>query len=103
MLINALRGHLGEYGIIAAQGTAGAQAALKAIHVEHDQLPELARAAPHGLARQLEAIGREIQHLEARILAWHREDEASRRLATIPGIGSITASAIAASAPDPAS
>jgi transposase len=101
MLINALRGHLGEYGIIAAQGTAGVHAAVKAIHVKHDQLPKLARAALHGLARQLEALGREIERLEARIVAWHREDEISRRLATIPGIGPITASAIAASAPGP--
>jgi len=101
MLINALRGHLGEYGIVAAKGTAGAQAALRAIHLERDQLPELARAALHGLARQLEALEREIEQLEARIVAWHRNDETSRRLATIPGIGPITASAIAASAPDP--
>jgi transposase len=101
MLINALRGRLGEYGIIAAKGAKGAQTALRAIHLERDQLPELARAALHGLARQLEALEREIERLEARIVAWHRDDETSRRLATIPGIGPITASAIAASAPDP--
>jgi transposase len=101
MLINALRGHLGEYGIIAAQGAAGAQAALRAIYLEPDQFPELARAALQGLARQLEELEREIERLEVRIVAWHRDDETSRRLATIPGIGPITASAIAASAPDP--
>jgi transposase len=75
--------------------------ALRAIYLEPDQFPELARAALHGLATQLEALGREIERLEARIVAWHRDDETSRRLATIPGIGPITASAIAASAPDP--
>jgi transposase len=101
MLINAVRGHLGEYGIIAAKGAAGVRTILKAVYLEQDQLPDLARAATHGLARQLEALEREIERLETRIVAWHREDETSRRLATIPGIGPITASAIAASAPDP--
>jgi transposase len=101
MLINAVRGHLGEYGITAAKGAAGVRTILRAIYLQQEQLPDLARAATHGLARQLEALEREIEHLEARIVAWHREDETSRRLATIPGIGPITASAIAASAPDP--
>lgn len=101
MLINAVRRHLGEYGITAAKGAAGVRVILRAIYLQQEQLPELARAALHALARQLEGIEREIERLEARIVAWHREDETSRRLATIPGIGPITASAIAASAPDP--
>lgn len=102
MLINALRGHLGEFGIVTPQGSAGVQAALRALHLEQGVLPELAHAALRGLAGQLETLGAEIESLERRILSWHRADETSRRLATIPGIGPITASAIAASAPDPA-
>lgn len=102
MLINALRGHLGEFGVVTAQGAAGVRAALQALSLERDRLPELAQAALRGLAGQLEAIGAEIERLEHRILAWHRQDATSRRLATIPGIGPITASAMAASAPDPA-
>jgi len=101
MLINALRGHLGEFGVVAPQGAAGVRAALRALHLERDRLPDLAQAALRGLAGQLEAIGAEIEGLERRILEWHRQDETSRRLATIPGIGPITASAMAASAPDP--
>jgi transposase len=101
MLINALRGHLGEFGIVAPQGAAGVKAALRALILERDGLPELAQAALRGLAGQLEALGAQIEELEQRILAWHRQDETSRRLATIPGIGPITASAMAASAPDP--
>ena len=101
MLINALRGHLGEFGVVAPQGIAGVRAALRALHLERDRLPDLAQAALRGLAGQLEAIGAEIEGLERRILEWHRQDETSRRLATIPGIGPITASAMAASAPDP--
>jgi transposase len=101
MLINALRGHLGEFGIVAPQGAAGVQAALRSLTLERARLPELAQAALRGLATQLETLGAEIESLERRILHWHRADETSRRLATITGIGPITASAIAASAPDP--
>ena len=101
MLINALRGHLGEFGVVTPQGSAGVQAALRLIILERDGLPELAQAALRGLAGQLEVLGREIEALERRILNWYRTDETSRRLATIPGIGPITASAMAASAPDP--
>jgi transposase len=101
MLVNALRGHLGEFGIVAPQGSAGVQAALRSLSLERDRLPDLPQAALRSLAAQLEALGSEITGLEQRILAWHRADEASRRLATIPGIGPITASAMAASAPDP--
>lgn len=100
MLINALRGHLSEFGIVSAQGSAGVQVALRSL--EQERLPELAQAALRGLARQLETLRAEIERLEHRILAWHRQDATSRRLATIPGIGPITASAMAASAPDPA-
>ena len=60
----------------------------------------LARLALQRLVAQLRSIEAEIEKIEAQILNWHRSNEASRRLATIPGIGPITASAIAASVPD---
>ena len=49
----------------------------------------------------LDGVGRRVKEVEAAILAWHKENEASRRLATIPGIGPITASAIVATITDP--
>ncbi|BAI74863.1 transposase (plasmid) [Azospirillum sp. B510] len=100
MLINVLRGHLAEFGIIAAKGPSGTKAAIEALHEAQDRLPELARRALHGLVDQLRLLGEEIDRLEARILEWHRVSDVSRRLATIPGIGPITASAIAAAVPD---
>ncbi|MEP2724923.1 IS110 family transposase [Roseibium sp.] len=100
MLINALRGHLAEYGIVTRVGAGGVTASLKALHNEQNRLPVHARSALHGIAAQLRALSSEIDRLETQNLAWHRNDETSRRLATIPGIGPITASAIAAAVPD---
>src|SRR6202047_1060536 len=100
MLINALRGHLAEFGIIAARGPSGVTAGLVALHETQDSLPVLARVALHGLVDQLRIVRDEVVKVEKRIVAQHRADDASRRLATIPGIGPITASAIAAAVPD---
>lgn len=103
MLVNGLRGHLAEFGIIAAKGFCGVKTIIEALHGAQDQLPELpelAQLALHGIVEQLRHLGTEIERLEARILAWHRASDVSRRLATIPGIGPITASAIAAAVPD---
>ncbi len=100
MLINALRGHLAEFGIVAARGPGGVTAAIVALHEAQDSLPELARVALHGLIDQLRLVRGEIAKIEKRILARHRASDDSRRLATIPGIGPITASAIAAAVPD---
>lgn len=100
MLVNALRGHLAEFGIISSKGAVGVKLVIEALHEAQHALPEAARSALHGLVDQLRLLGIEIDRLEARILAWHRASDVSRRLATIPGIGPITASAIAAAVPD---
>jgi transposase len=100
MLINALRGHLAEFGIIATRGPGGVSAAITALHDAQDGLPDLARQVLHGLIDQMRTVGAAITAAEKRIMAWHRASKASQRLATIPGIGPITASAIAATVPD---
>lgn len=100
MLINALRGHLGELGLVAARGPAGVTKVIAAFHEMQETLPSLARKALHGLIDRLRAVDGEIKMAEAEIVKWHRGSAASRRLATIPGIGPITASAIAATVPD---
>ena len=100
-LINALRSHLAEFGIISATGPGGVKSLTKLLHEEQETLPSHARSALFAIVNQLAALAREIERLEEQILDWHRSDETSRRLASIPGIGPITASAIAAAVPDP--
>ena len=84
MLTNALRAHLAEYGIVSAQGVGGVGSAIKALHEDQANLPVLARFALHGLVAELRSIEVEIEKIEAEILKWHRTNETSRRLATIP-------------------
>jgi transposase len=101
-VINALRAHLAELGITAAQGTAGLKELLKIIANDKDErLPVDAQASLVVLAAELQAIQTLIGSLEKRLMAQHRSDEASKRLRSIPGIGLIGATAIAATVTDP--
>jgi transposase len=101
-VINALRAHLAELGITAAQGTAGLKELLKIIASDADErLPVDAHACLVVLAAELQAMQTLIGSLEKRIMAQHRKSEASRRLQTIPGIGFIGATAIDATVTDP--
>lgn len=99
-LINALRAHLSEYGIVTSKGPGGVTALMKLLHEGQEMLPVHARSALHSISAQLRSLASQVDRLEAQILAWHRADDTSRRLATIPGIGPITASAIVAAVPD---
>ena len=101
-LINAMRSHLAELGIVAAQGREGLKKLLEFIAApDDDQLPINARASLMMLAAQLQALQTLIGSIEKRIIAQHRANEASRRLETIPGIGHLGASTIAAVVTDP--
>jgi transposase len=101
-LINALRAHLAELGIVAAQGREGIQELLAIVADNEDQrFPIDARASVIVLAAQLEAVQTVIGAIEKRIKMQHRSNEASQRLETIPGIGVIGATAIAATVVDP--
>jgi transposase len=101
MLKNALRGHLAEFGLTAPQGTSGS-ATLAAIVEDEDLalLHPLARETLLLFVDQLRELQAKIATLDARILAWHRSSEISRRLETIPGIGPVIASALAATIPN---
>ena len=101
-LVNALRGHMAEMGIVAPQGISRVGDLVAALLGEDDaKLPKLARYALRGLASELEVLGERVKEIEAAILSWHKDNEVSRRLASIPGIGPITASAIVATVTDP--
>jgi len=101
-LINALRGHMAELGMVAAQGREGLKTLLEIIAKDADErLPIDARASLIVLAAQLEALQTMIGAIEKRIVARHRANEASKRLASIPGIGVLGASAITATVTDP--
>jgi transposase len=101
-VINALRAHMAELGIVAAQGRDGIKELLKIIAREEDaRLPVDAHTSLVVLAAQLQALQTMIRSIEKRIVVQHRSNEASRRLQTIPGIGIIGATAIAATVPDP--
>jgi transposase len=103
MLICALRSHLAEFGVVAGQGKGNFAKLVARLEAEEGAaLPDLARAALRLVAAQIDDTTAKIEALEKAIVAQHRADVASRRLATIPGIGPITASAIASSVPDAA-
>ncbi len=102
MLVNAMRAHMAEFGVVARTGLPQVKELLAVISDEEDErIPPLARTCLEGLARQLLSLEREIVGAERRIHAWHRTNEESLRLETTPGIGPITASALASSIANP--
>lgn len=101
MIMNAIRAHIAEFGVITAQGPRKVVDLINSLrHGDDLGLPEFACAAIEGLAAQLDSFTRQIQGIERQLLLWHRQNPASQRLETIPGVGIITATALAASVPD---
>lgn len=102
MLVNGIRAHMAEFGIVAPAGIQRVKELFAVIaDGEDDRIPPVARTCLQGLVRQFSSLHDEIALLEKHLHAWHRSNEASRRLETIPGIGPITASALVASISDP--
>jgi len=99
-LINALRGHLAEFGLIEAQGLSHVRRLLESMRTDLT-VPELARDTLDLMATTLDAVDAQINAIEAKIAAWHKANATSQRLATIPGIGPLIASAITATVADP--
>jgi transposase len=100
--VNASRGHLAEFGVIAAKGL-GRVADLAGIVRDpaDTRLPSIAREALLVLIEQIEDLDRRIGKVETAIVRRSRADETARRLATVPGIGALTANALQALVPDP--
>lgn len=102
MLVNALRGHLAEFGLTQAQGRRGVTGLTGIVIDDTDErVPAIARQVLKLIAGQIEEIEQRIAALEMQVLAWHKNNLVSRRLATAPGIGPIIATAITATVADP--
>jgi transposase len=95
--INAIRSHMAEYGWVAPKGPSHIAALAGLL----EELPEAARAMIRVMLDALDQLDRQIAGLDREIARRAREDEVSRRLMTIPGIGPLTATALAALAPPP--
>ena len=101
-VINAIRAHLAEFGIVAPVGRKGVEQLLAIVTDTSDQrVPELARACLAALGVQLGKLKAQILEFDRMIMAWHRSNETSRRLDAIPGIGPALATALVASVADP--
>ena len=101
-VINAIRAHLAEFGIVAPVGRNGVEQLLGVVADGSDRrLPEIARACVAVLGTQLQSLKAQILKFDRMIMAWHRSSEASRRLDDIPGVGPALATALVASIADP--
>jgi transposase len=102
MLVNALRAHLAEFGMVAAQGLRNVSQLIAVVRDDGDtRVPDVARQVLQVLANQIEQIEAAIAALEKQLMAWHKTNAVSQRLASIPGIGPIIATAIATTVADP--
>jgi transposase len=101
-VINAIRAHLAEFGIVAPVGRHGVEALLEVVADPSDKrVPDLARACLTALGAQLRRFKEQILEFDRRIMAWHRSNETSKRLDEIPGVGPALATALVASVADP--
>jgi len=101
-VINAIRAHLAEFGIVAPVGRRGVEELLCVVADPNDKrLPEIVRASVAALASQLLSLKKQILDFDRMIMAWHRSNQTSKRLNCIPGVGPLLATALIASVPDP--
>jgi transposase len=101
-VINAMRAHLSELGIIAARGLLGLAEPAAIVRDERDhRLPTTARAALIVLVRQIEIISTAIAALDSELRTENKASELGPRLETIPSVGPVIASAFRARVTDP--
>lgn len=99
--INAVRGLLGEFGLVAGKGTARLDELRRRLGAASpEDVPPAARSAIESLFEHVDDLRTRTEVIEAEILAWHQASEASKRLASIPGVGPLTASALVAAVGD---
>ncbi len=102
MTMNSLRGLMAEFGIIAPQGRKGMAELLAILNDPDDRrIPEPLHGALQALAATLRSLAAQLKTVDKALAAWGRQDAITRHLSTIPGVGLVTATAIAAHVPDP--
>jgi transposase len=101
-VINVIRAHLAEFGIVAPVGRKGVEELLDVVADSNDdRLPEVARGCLAALGTQLRSLKAQILGFDRMIMAWHRSNETSMRLDEAPGIGPVLATALVATVADP--
>jgi transposase len=101
-VINAIRAHLAEFGIVAPVGRKGVEELLGVVaDLDDKRVPEVARACLATLGAQLRDLKERILQFDRMINAWHRSNETSKRLDAIPGVGPALATALVASVANP--
>ena len=101
-VINAIRAHFAEFGIVAPVGRNGVEELLNVVVDSNEKrLPEIARGCLAALGTQLRSLKAQILEFDRRIMAWHRSNETSKRLDDIPGVGPVLATALVASVANP--
>jgi transposase len=101
-VINVIRAHLAEFGIVAPVGRKGVEELLDVVADPSDKrLPEVARGCLAALGTQLRSLKAQILGFDRMIMAWHRSNETSMRLDEAPGIGPVLATALVATVADP--
>jgi transposase len=101
-VINAIRAHLAEFGVVAPVGRRGVEELLNVVTDPNDRrVPEIARACLLALGAQLRRIKEQVLEFDRMITAWHRSSETSRRLDDCPGIGPALATALVATVANP--
>ena len=101
-VINAIRAHLAEFGVVAPVGRRGVEELLDiATASSEERVPEVARACVGALGVQLRLLKAQILEFDRQIMAWHRSNETSERLDEIPGVGPALATALVACIADP--
>jgi transposase len=99
-LANAIRGYAAEFGVVAAKGRARIAPLLQRLQVD-ETLPALARELFAEHAKEYAALTAQLDAVDAKLMAFHRSNEISRRLARIPSVGPVIASLLVMKVPDP--
>ena len=99
-LSNAFRSYAAEFGIVGPAGRQNVNALIKRV-LEDDTLPEMARDLFRFQAQEYAAVEARLAEIEKKLMKWHREDDVSRRLSTIPGVGPIGSTMLSMKAPPP--